>query len=314
MPTTSRNPSLRAVAADNDDAPRRRMCGAMSVHQRLLEIVPNFRANQHALEHRSAERRRSGLARVAAADAGPVVIPTIVHVVYNTDEQNISEEQVKSQMKVLNADYSATNADKTKVPDPWKGLVIDTGIQFELTEIKRVPTEVGSFGDDDGVKFSESGGSDAVDTSRHLNIWVCNLEPWLGYAQFPGGLPETDGVVIVYTAFGVGGTASDPYHKGRTATHEVGHWLNLRHIWGDTEDCSGSDFAEDTPNAAGPNFGKPAFPSVSCSNGPNGDMFMNYMDYVDDEAMFMFTAQQVARMSATLDGPRSGLARVDSPT
>ena len=91
---------------------------------------------------------------------------------------------------------------------------------------------------------------------------------------------------------------------GRTATHEIGHWLNLRHIWGDTEDCSGSDFVADTPNAEGPNYGKPAFPQISCSNGPNGDMFMNYMDYVDDDAMFMFTPQQVARMQATLDGPR----------
>jgi hypothetical protein len=106
--------------------------------------------------------------------------------------------------------------------------------------------------------------------------------------------------VILYTAFGVGGTASPPFHLGRTATHEVGHWLNLRHIWGDTEDCSGSDFVDDTPNAAGPNFGKPSFPSVSCTNGPNGDLFVNYMDYVDDDSMFMFTTQQVARMSATL--------------
>jgi hypothetical protein len=73
---------------------------------------------------------------------------------------------------------------------------------------------------------------------------------------------------------------------------------------GDTEDCSGSDLVADTPNAEGPNYGKPAFPHISCSNGPNGDMFMNYMDYVDDDSMFMFTPQQVARMQATLDGPR----------
>jgi hypothetical protein len=111
-------------------------------------------------------------------------------------------------------------------------------------------------------------------------------------------------VVIHNTAFGTRASATAPFKFGRTVTHEIGHWLNLRHIWGDTEDCSGSDFAADTPNAEGPNYGKPAFPHISCSNGPNGDMFMNYMDYVDDDSMFMFTPQQVARMHATLDGPR----------
>jgi hypothetical protein len=129
----------------------------------------------------------------------------------------------------------------------------------------------------------------------------------LGYAQFPGGPKSTDGVVINYRAFGTMGTAQSPFNKGRTATHEVGHYFNLRHIWGDTEDCSGSDFVADTPNCAGPNFGKPAFPKVSCNNGPSGDMFMNYMDYVDDAAMFMFTPQQVARMRTALDGPRRSL-------
>ena len=98
-----------------------------------------------------------------------------------------------------------------------------------------------------------------------------------------------------------------PYDKGRSATHEVGHYFNLRHIWGDTPDCSGTDLVADTPNAAGPNFGKPSFPTVTCNNGPNGDMFMNYMDYTDDDAMFMFTTQQVARIRATLAGPRNGL-------
>jgi hypothetical protein len=143
-----------------------------------------------------------------------------------------------------------------------------------------------------------------------LNIWVCTLGGGLlGYAQFPGGPLATDGVVILNTAFGTSGTATAPFNRGRSATHEIGHWLNLRHIWGDTEHCEGTDFVTDTPNAKQPNFGKPTFPHVSCSNGPNGDMFMNYMDYTDDDSMFMFTAGQVTRMSATLDGPRSSLGK-----
>jgi hypothetical protein len=115
--------------------------------------------------------------------------------------------------------------------------------------------------------------------------------------------------VILHAAFGTTGTAAAPFGLGRTTTHEVGHWLNLRHIWGDTMGCGGGDRVADTPNAAGPNFGKPTFPHVTCNNGPNGDMFVNYMDYVDDAAMFMFTAGQAGRMNATLAGPRKSFAK-----
>jgi hypothetical protein len=144
---------------------------------------------------------------------------------------------------------------------------------------------------------------------------VCNLQPWLGYAQFPGGPADTDGVVIAYTAFGDTGTAAPPFDKGRTATHEIGHWLNLRHIWGDdcpsSNQCSGSDFVADTPNQECMNYSCPDFPHVSCNNDPNGDMFMNYMDYVDDPCMIMFTKGQSARMDAALAGPRSTILKSD---
>jgi hypothetical protein len=199
--------------------------------------------------------------------------------------------------------------------------VADTGIEFQLARkdpsgkttsgITRTQTNRGGFGDDDAVKSATTGGVDAWPTDRYLNLWVCSLGGGLlGYAQFPGGPAPTDGVVILNTAFGTKGIAQAPFNKGRTATHEVGHWLNLRHIWGDTEDCSGNDFVADTPNAQHPNYGKPAFPHVSCNNGPHGDMFMNYMDYVDDTAMYMFTVGQVARMHATLAGPRNQIGRV----
>jgi hypothetical protein len=174
--------------------------------------------------------------------------------------------------------------------------------------ITRTKTTVTSFPQDDSVKSGATGGIDAWPSDKYLNLWVCALGGGLlGYAQFPGGPAATDGVVILNTAFGSMGTATAPYNLGRTATHEIGHWLNLRHIWGDTEDCSGTDFVDDTPNAQLPNYGKPIFPHVSCSNGPNGDMFMNYMDYVDDAAMVMFTAGQVIRMQAALAGPRSSI-------
>jgi hypothetical protein len=122
-------------------------------------------------------------------------------------------------------------------------------------------------------------------------------------------------VVILNTAFGTTGTATAPFDRGRSATHEIGHWLNLHHIWGDDgTGCNGSDFVDDTPNQAGPNFGTPAFPHVTCDNAPNGDLFMNYMDYVDDAAMFMFTGGQVVRMQATLDSDRSSMGHAPAGT
>jgi hypothetical protein len=150
------------------------------------------------------------------------------------------------------------------------------------------------------VKSSSTGGSNAWDRNKYLNIWVCDISGGiLGYAQFPGGSASTDGVVVDYQYFGTIGTATAPFNKGRTATHEVGHWLNLYHIWGDDgTGCTGSDLVSDTPNQADQNYGCPAFPQVSCSNGPNGDMFMNYMDYTDDACMFMFSTGQATRMQA----------------
>jgi len=293
---------------------KRRTCGAMAVHHRLLELDPNFRMRQMELENATAMRMALG-AKALRKAAAPVSIPVVVHVVYNTSRENISATQIKSQIKVLNKDYRAKNMDRSKVPPVWTGLVTDVGVQFALATkdpngkltngITRTKTTRTSFDTDDSVKSSATGGRNPWTTSKYLNIWVCTLANGiLGYAQFPGGPKKTDGVVILNTAFGITGTAAAPFNLGRTTTHEVGHWLNLRHIWGDTEDCSGSDFVADTPNAAGPNYGKPTFPHISCHNGPNGDMFMNYMDYVDDDAMFMFTTQQVARMQTALNGPR----------
>jgi hypothetical protein len=276
----------------------------MQVHMRLLETDPGFRARQAALE-RAVMRRRM----LAAPPRWTVVtIPTVVHVVHRTASENVSDAQVKSQLRTLNGDFRKKNPDRTKVPAVWAGLIADVGIQFKLVRITRTPTTRSAFGDDDSVKSSATGGADPWPSGRYLNIWVCALAGGLlGYAQFPAGPAATDGVVILNTGFGTTGTATPPFHLGRTTTHEIGHWLNLRHIWADTEDCSGSDFVPDTPNAAGPNYGKPVFPHVTCANGPHGDMFMNYMDYVDDDAMVMFTLGQVERMRVTIEGPRKSL-------
>lgn len=298
-------------------APPRRQCGTMAVHHRLLEQHPSFRQNLVDIERLVARRMVSG---IAARTGGPTTMPVVVHVVFNSAAENVSDAQIKSQIAVLNKDYRAKNPDRNKTPAVWRGLVTDVNIQFALASkdpkgkptsgITRTHTTHTSFSDDNGVKSAATGGADPWPSDKYLNIWVCTFErtpqgQLLGYAQFPGGPPKTDGVVILNTAFGTKGTVAAPFNRGRTTTHEIGHWLNLRHIWGDTEHCEGTDFVDDTPNQQLPNFNKPHFPHITCGNGPNGDMFMNYMDYVDDGSMFMFTTGQVARMTATLDGPRS---------
>ena len=277
----------------------------MAAHMMLLEKFPSFRASQMRLEGTTARRRDLGF---DAAKIGIVTVKTVVNVVYKTPEQNVSDAQIKSQIAVLNKDFRATNPDRTQTPAPFKGLISDARINFKLVKVTRTKTTENGFRHDDGVKKASTGGIAPFNPKTHLNIWVCALtDRLLGYAQFPGGPAATDGVVISYRAFGTMGTAQAPFNKGRTATHEVGHYFNLRHIWGDTPDCSGSDLAADTPNCAGPNTGTPTWPVVTCNNGPNGDMFMNYMDYTDDVAMFMFSAQQVIRMRTALETLRSGL-------
>jgi hypothetical protein len=279
-----------------------RTCGQMIVHELLCETVPGYRENRLAAERATRELITSGVAMETARELS--TLPVVVHVVYRTDEENISDAQVASQIDALNRDFRAANEDRSQVPPAWTSLVGDANIEFALEDTTRTETTVEAFGPDDTVKSPDTGGIAPVDGK--LNLWCCTLgQSLLGYAQFPGGPPETDGVVVLNRAFGTTGTAEEPFHLGRTAVHEVGHWLALRHIWGDRNDCTGDDFVADTPPAREANTGKPTFPHVTCDNGPNGDMFVNYMDYVDDDAMFMFTVGQIARMNATLAGPRS---------
>ena len=246
----------------------RRACGTMGAHMLLLERYPAFRTRQQRLENETTRRRALGF---IAAELKLAKIKVVVNVVYKEPSQNISDAQINSQIKALNLDFRAKNPDKKKTPGVWSGLVADSQVEFVLYKVTRTQTTQSSFGADDTVKRASTHGVAPLNPSRYLNLWVCALgDGLLGYAQFPGGPKSTDGVVINYRAFGTTGTAQTPFNKGRTATHEVGHYFNLRHIWGDTEDCSGSDLVADTPNAAGPNFGKPAFPKVSAATAPVG--------------------------------------------
>ncbi len=290
-----------------------RNCGTMQHLHEMEQRDPSTAQRMQVIERETNQWISSNSANKVAA---VVTIPVVVHVVYNTATQNISDAQVNSQMNILNADFRKLNSDISLLPSVFAGLAADCEIQFCLaqrdpsgnatTGIVRKSTTTTSFSSNDNIKRNANGGSDAWPAGTYLNIWVGNLSGGLlGYAQFPGGTASTDGVVILHSAFGNTGTAAAPFNKGRTATHEVGHWLNLRHIWGDAS-C-GNDQVTDTPTQQTSNFGCPSFPKVTCSNGPNGDLHMNYMDYTDDACMYMFTTGQKTRMLASLNTTRASL-------
>jgi len=299
-------------------------CATMENLERLKTLDPGLETRMQKIEQHTAQYINSLSSQKGgqASVQGTIYqIPVVVHLVYNTTSQNLTDAQVQSQISVLNEDFRRLNADKTNTPAAFATLAADCEIQFCLasvapngaatTGIVRKSTTVTSWSQDDAVKYTSSGGSDAWPANKYLNLWVCNLGGGLlGYAQFPGGPAATDGVVINYQYFGRNGSALAPYNKGRTATHEVGHWLNLYHIWGDDNGaCTGSDNVSDTPNQGAEHYGCPTFPALSCSNGSNGDMFMDYMDYTDDGCMNMFSTGQKTRMRALFDptGARVGL-------
>jgi hypothetical protein len=243
---------------------------------------------------------------------GTLEVPVVINVLYAKSEENINDRQIKSQIEVLNEDFGGTNKDLFSTSTYNNVKAGDIKIRFVIKQINRKYTTTTSFSTNNAMKFSNRGGIDATSPETTLNIWVCNLGGGiLGYAQFPGGNKATDGVVINTLSFGKGGGFSlyNEYDLGRTATHEVGHYFNLRHIWGDRQ-C-GDDRIDDTPLHDGPNFGCPAAGIKSSCNGTPVMMTMNYMDYTDDACMYMFTKDQALRMQATFasGGPRETLAQ-----
>ena len=230
-----------------------------------------------------------------------VTIPVVVHVVYKNNNENISKERILSQIEALNADFRRLNSNKTNA---WPQAA-DVQIEFCLavqdpfgkhTEgITRTSTTVTSFNSaTDDVKYASRGGVDAWSRDAYLNIWVCEIGgSTLGYAQLPGGTPEKDGIVIDFESFGTTADVLPPFNLGRTTTHEVGHWLNLRHIWG-ASDCSSDDYVDDTPKANRPHYNC-EYGAASCGAK---NMIENYMDYSDDVCMSLFTLGQKNRMQS----------------
>lgn len=289
-------PSQNANRSSAKESVEGRQCASMDVLKQNMQDDPELKKKMQDIEDQTKEfEKKMKGSRVGAT--GTLTIPVVVNVLYSNTNENISAAQIQSQIDVMNKDFSATNPDFSSVPSAFAGVKSNLEIQFTLSAVVRKSSTKTSWGTRDAMKSSKRGGIDPTSPTTTLNLWVCNIGGGiLGYAQFPGGSSATDGVVIGPQYFGNTGYVSAPYDKGRTATHEVGHWLNLRHIWGDAN-C-GDDMVTDTPTQQTSNFGCPAFPHVTCSNGPNGDMFMNYMDYTDDLCMFMFSAGQKTRTRA----------------
>jgi len=296
-------------------------CGISQYEMYLDSIHPERAAERIAYDQMISEKAAEYSSN-PSVQGGTITIPVVVHIVWNTAGQNITDNQVLSQIQVLNEDYSRTNADAANTPSYFQGVAANPDIQFCLaqTDPNGNPTtgierrQIGTnvvFNTNDNVKFFSSSGMNAWDVSRYFNIWVCNLTPGLlGYAEFPtASLSNTYGVVIGFpyfgsnfTSYGNGYSLSSAYNRGRTTTHEIGHCLNLIHIWGDDgSGCSGTDQCNDTPNQADEHYGCPSTIQISCTNGPNGDMYQNYMDYTDDACMNMFTLNQKSRMLAVLN-------------
>lgn len=249
-----------------------------------------------------------------------VTIPVVVHVInYSPDPFEISDEKIHSQIVVLNKDFRKLNPDHLNTPDEFKHLVADVGIQFKLatedpngnftTGITRTEStliagdgqeEMGSI-EERKLYFTNKGGQDAWPNDKYLNIWIADSSDRFGNLGLPGyaNPPESDsridGVVMDSRVFGTLEPVATNHHFGRTATHEIGHWLNLRHIYAGENNCDSTDLVEDTPTQYGSYSGHPSYPQTSCGSN---DMYMNFMDYVADDAMYMFTKGQKARMRA----------------
>ncbi|TDX82595.1 zinc-dependent metalloprotease [Epilithonimonas xixisoli] len=305
-------------------------CGTDKKMAEFFASNPEAKANKQALRDFLVNNNYTANKGTKAV----VTIPVVVHVLYKNGAQNVSDAQIASQLKVLNDDFRKLNADfNTVVPAAFKPVGADLELAFCLATKK--PDGSATSGIERkavsnsfvfGNSYYKSSGLPAWNPTKYLNIWVGKFdgfdefgEPWegtLGFAYLPdaAGL-SYDGLCIGYDVFGTTGTAEAPFNKGRTGTHEIGHYFGLNHIWGDEEDScgtsAGSDGCADTPATKQPYYGEdnPVFPDnqFTCSSSTNGAMFMNYMDYVYDAQMAMFTNNQKTITQNTMAGPRASL-------
>jgi hypothetical protein len=284
-----------------------RACTSSSYLQNELKNNPYLSDQISRIENfvrREVAKKQTGNI-IAREQKFIVKIPVVVHILYHIPDENISDQKVFSQVDMLNKCFRRTNPDTINTPPIFRSKAADCEIEFQLaisdpqkkgtTGIIRKYTPITEWKDDDKIKFSSEMGDDAWDAKNYLNIWVGNLKGLAGYSSVPGCAANKDGIVIDYSDFGLNDRAG--YELGRTAVHETGHWLGLKHIWGDA--YCGDDLVDDTPKQGDFTSGCPITSRTSCSNASlGGDMYMNYMDYTNDACVNLFTEGQKTRMRA----------------
>ncbi len=322
---------VTVVALAQPLPPTGQRCATADYQQRLHRLSPQRQADWNALNQTldAFIRDQSGAnLRSKAASDTVYRIPVVVHVIHNNangtiggaNNPNISEQQIASQITVLNEDYrrkAGTNGFNTSA------IGADAGIEFFLTN--KDPQGQPSTGITRHyytTKTTFDINNDAEELSqiaywpsdRYLNIWVCAVKgDYLGLAQFPSGAESIpgldfatgeriDGAIIDYKAFGrqTGAIADPDYNLGRTTTHEIGHWLGLIHTWGDL--FCGDDYVADTPPTEHSHNVRNCNQTYStCVSGQRTrDLIEDYMDYSPDRCMNLFTKGQVGRMRAVL--------------
>lgn len=313
--------TISSFAQNNPTSVRR--CGTMEALNKKLQD-PEFKAK--FLKNQDRILKNYDQQKNAKTTAINDTIPVVVHIIM-ANPSTVTDATCQSQMDVLNADYQGKNADTTRIPAAFKPLFGKGGITFMLaktapdgtptTGIERrtnnVTFDMNTY---KNAKHYATGGMDAWNPDKYFNVWVVNFnDGTLGVSVFPGDPDpyEEHGYLCDYRCWGTGAPyLSSSYNKGRTATHEIGHFFNLFHIWGDDGgDCTGSDFTgtaswDDTPNQASETYGDPdplgigAVKTDNCSTTAPGYMYQNYMDYSNDVALVMFTKGQWKRIEQTL--------------
>ncbi len=289
-------------------------------------LYPDYERRQLAFEQWIATKKlQKGQTAHRQKQSPTYKIPVVVHIIHNGEQigvgPNITDEQVLSQLRVLNEDFNRQNADATDTPPEFASVAGSLDVEFVLAkqDPDGLPTTgiIRVNGGRTGWTYNDNYTLKARSywpAEEYMNIWVCNLtDQFVGYAQQPVSDLEglegsstnrlTDGVVIWHRAFGSdddGLFVLDPsFNKGRTTTHEVGHFLGLFHIWGYDTGCIGTDYVDDTPNQGFRTQGCPSHPRAdACSEKI---MFQNFMDYTDDRCMNLFTQGQTERMSIVLE-------------
>ena len=310
---------VMAFNANAQDIPVHR-CGTMELLKIALEKAPTLADSFNKEVVRIQQVAASRITAPGGREfASTVFIPVVFHVVLG-DPKIVSDQQLIDQINVMNADYAGLNADSVVIPAAFKALFGKSRIQFVLA--KRTPDNQPSNGierfttaqsyfdyNNTAIKYTASGGADAWDATRFFNIWVCELTSGLlGYSTMPRMAPNKEqGIVISFRTL-PGGSLTG-YNKGRTVTHETGHFFFLYHIWGDDQGaCTGTDYVDDTPNQGDATSGCPGgIVTDACTTTAPGILYQDYMDYSSDGCMAMFTKQQVARMESALTTYRSTL-------